>query len=67
MLKLDGAGTSCCYQMCTTAGGHDTCTVVADHYQRLCAAAQALLNDPDNQVLQDALQLVLNEETGLEG
>ena len=66
MLKLDGQGTSCNYAMCTNAG-HSCCGVVANHYQRLCAAAQSLLADPDNQVLQDALQTVLQEETGLEG
>ena len=67
MLKLDGAGCSCNYAMCTQAGGHASCGVVMDHYQRLCAAAQALVADPDNQDLQDALLAVLNEETGLEG
>lgn len=66
MLRLDGTGTSCNYAMCTNAG-HSTCGVVASHYTRLCAAAQALLADPDNQGLQDALQFVLNETAGLEG
>ena len=65
MLRLDGAGTSCNYSMCTNAG-HASCDVVAQHYSRLCAAAQAVVDDPtpENRA---ALQAVLDEEVGLEG
>ena len=64
MLLLDGSKTSCCYQCCTHSGGHNTCTVVMGHYYRLCAAAQAVLDDPSSVGNRQALQEVLAEETG---
>ena len=69
MLKLDGANTSCCYQLCTPMGGHSTCQVVADHYQRLCEAARALLDrldTADRDELAQCLRAVLDETTGVE-
>lgn len=69
MLKLDGTNVACNYAMCT-AGGHASCQVVADHYARLCAAAQALIDgcgSPETGDLIQRLQGVLGEQTGLEG
>jgi len=46
MLRLSvGKNCSCNYQFCDQ-DGHSVCQIMADHYTRLCAAAQALLNVP---------------------
>ena len=64
MLALDGQKTSCCYNLCTPGGGHSVCTVVQEHYERLCGAAQAAVNNPGPDNLA-RLQGVLDEATGV--
>lgn len=48
--------------MCTSEG-HSACLVVADHYARLIAAAEALASAHPDDPLAEALTLILTEQT----
>ena len=54
---------SCCYQMCEVSG-HTVCHKFSDYYERLCAAAQLVADDPANVANVTDLRAVLSEERG---
>jgi hypothetical protein len=54
----------CVYQMCSTEG-HSVCRTFGAYYERLCEAAQAVLDDPKDETFAN-LSDILNEEVRLE-